>query len=84
MALLNDLGRSLHCFRHAQSCHDNWQSTTAECGDGDILFYFGQLGCRSRGWEDSHIVEFLEEKALVLEAEGGVWWEGGETMGELL
>jgi hypothetical protein len=29
-------------------------------------------------------VEFLEEEALVLEAEGGVWGEGGETVSELL
>ena len=61
MPLLDNLIRGLHRLGHSKTGHDDREATTAEGGDGDGFFHFGELGCAGGGGEDAHVVELVQE-----------------------
>lgn len=80
MPLLNHLGRRLHVLRHAQPRHDDGQTPTRECADGQFVLDGAELGGR---FEDAHVVEFVEQEFFVFAADGVLGRQEGEAVGEL-
>lgn len=81
MSLLHNLRCSLNSLAHSEPGHHDGESASAEGGDGDVFFYFGELGCGGRGGEDADVVQLFEEEGFVFVSKGGVGGEGGETVG---
>lgn len=80
VALLDHLRRRLDILRHPQSRHDDWQASSGECCDGQLVLDGAEL---RTCFDDAHVVELVEEQFFMFATDGIVWGEEGEAVGEL-